>query len=80
MGKEEEHLPLVSHVPKAGADGRFGWIGLLGAEIWFAFYWLLTQASRWNPVYRHTFKDRLSQRYENELPGWTYSCARQTPQ
>ncbi|XP_021818112.1 cellulose synthase-like protein E1 [Prunus avium] len=59
----------LSHVPKAGADGRFGWIGLLGAEIWFAFYWLLSQASRWNPVYRHTFKDRLSQRYENELPG-----------
>ncbi|CAL8160029.1 unnamed protein product [Prunus armeniaca] len=59
----------VSHIPKAGEDGRFAWIGLLGAEIWFGFYWLLTQASRWNPVYRHTFKDRLSQRYENELPG-----------
>ncbi|XP_050140256.1 cellulose synthase-like protein E1 isoform X3 [Malus sylvestris] len=59
----------ASHIPKAGEDGRFGWIGLLGAEIWFGFYWLLTQASRWNPVYRHTFKDRLSQRYENELPG-----------
>ncbi|BBH04394.1 hypothetical protein Prudu_015527, partial [Prunus dulcis] len=59
----------ASHIPKAGEDGRFAWIGLLGAEIWFGFYWLLTQASRWNPVYRHTFKDRLSQRYENELPG-----------
>ncbi|TQD96695.1 hypothetical protein C1H46_017697 [Malus baccata] len=59
----------ASHIPKAGEDGRFGWIGLLGAEIWFGFYWLLTQASRWNPVYRYTFKDRLSQRYENELPG-----------
>ncbi|KAH0997835.1 hypothetical protein GBA52_021699 [Prunus armeniaca] len=59
----------VSHIPKAGEDGRFGWIGLLGAELWFGFYWILTQASRWSPVYRHTFKDRLSQRYENELPG-----------
>ncbi|PQQ05394.1 cellulose synthase-like protein E1 [Prunus yedoensis var. nudiflora] len=65
MGKEEG----VSHIPKAGEDGRFGWIGLLGAELWFGFYWILTQASRWSPVYRHTFKDRLSQRYENELPG-----------
>ncbi|KAM1494341.1 hypothetical protein EV2_029706 [Malus domestica] len=59
----------LSYIPKAGEDGRFGWIGLLGAEIWFGFYWLLTQASRWNRVYRYTFKDRLSQRYENELPG-----------
>ncbi|KAB2604982.1 hypothetical protein D8674_038931 [Pyrus ussuriensis x Pyrus communis] len=59
----------LSHIPKAGEDGRYGWIGLLGAEIWFGFYWLLTQASRWNRVYRYTFKDRLSQRYENELPG-----------
>lgn len=53
----------VSHIPKAGEDGRFGWMGLLAAELWFGFYWLLTQASRWNRVYRHTFKDRLSQRY-----------------
>ncbi|KAL6203693.1 hypothetical protein ACLB2K_027393 [Fragaria x ananassa] len=59
----------VSHIPKAGEDGRFGWMGLLAAELWFGFYWLLTQASRWNRVYRHTFKDRLSQRYEEELPG-----------
>ncbi|KAK9941196.1 hypothetical protein M0R45_017815 [Rubus argutus] len=58
-----------SHIPKAGEDGRFGWMGLLGAELWFGFYWLVTQASRWNRIYRHTFKDRLSQRYENELPG-----------
>ncbi|KAK4849895.1 hypothetical protein QYF36_001859 [Acer negundo] len=39
------------------------------AELWFGLYWILTQALRWNQVYRSTFKDRLSQRYEKELPG-----------
>ena len=53
----------VSHIPRKGEDGRWGWIGLLGAELWFGLYWLLTQAHRWNPVYRCTFKDRLSQRF-----------------
>lgn len=38
------------------------WIGMFAAEIWFGFYWLLTQAHRWNRVYRRTFKDRLSRR------------------
>ncbi|KAB1215088.1 Cellulose synthase-like protein E6 [Morella rubra] len=59
----------VSHVPRRGGDGRWGWIGLLGAELWFGFYWVLTQAHRWNRVYRCTFKDRLSQRCEKVLPG-----------
>ncbi|MBA0676280.1 hypothetical protein Goari_017770 [Gossypium aridum] len=59
----------VSHVPRHGEDGRLVWIGLLAAELWFGFYWFLTQAHRWNLVYRQTFKDRLSHRYGNELPG-----------
>ncbi|XP_017979632.1 PREDICTED: cellulose synthase-like protein E1 [Theobroma cacao] len=59
----------VNHIPRNGEDGRWVWIGLFAAEVWFGFYWLLTQALRWNPIYRHTFKDRLSRRYENELPG-----------
>ncbi|XP_050246399.1 cellulose synthase-like protein E1 isoform X2 [Quercus robur] len=58
----------VSHIPRKGEDGRWGWIGLLGAEFWFGLYWVLTQAHRWNQVYRCTFKDRLSQRHEKELP------------
>nr|POF22863.1 cellulose synthase-like protein e1 [Quercus suber] len=58
----------VRHIPRKGEDGRWGWIGLLGAELWFSLYWLLTQAHRWNPVYRCTFKDRLSQRHEKDLP------------
>lgn len=53
----------ASHMPGPGEDGRFGWIGLLGAELWFGLYWLLTQAPRWNRLHRSTFKDRLSQRY-----------------
>ncbi|XP_077217186.1 cellulose synthase-like protein E6 [Tasmannia lanceolata] len=57
----------VSHIPTR--EGRWVWLGLFAAEIWFAFYWLLTQAVRWNPLHRCTFKERLSQRYENELPG-----------
>lgn len=58
------HLP-----PVVGGEGgsswalrRWAWVGLLLAELWFGFYWILTQASRWNPVRRQTFKDRLSQR------------------
>lgn len=53
----------VTHIPKAGEDGRFGWMCLFAAELWFSFYWFVTQAARWSLVYRHTFKDRLSQRY-----------------
>ncbi|PRQ35150.1 putative cellulose synthase (UDP-forming) [Rosa chinensis] len=59
----------VTHIPKAGEDGRFGWMLLFAAELWFAFYWFVTQALRWSRINRQTFKDRLSERYENELPG-----------
>ncbi|XP_072963602.1 cellulose synthase-like protein E6 isoform X2 [Typha angustifolia] len=45
------------------------WIGLFAAEIWFGLYWLITQSVRWNPVYRHTYKERLSKRYKDNLPG-----------
>ncbi|KAF8391684.1 hypothetical protein HHK36_023993 [Tetracentron sinense] len=43
----------VSHVPTEGEDGRWAWIGLFGAELWFILYWLVTQSIR----------------YEKELPG-----------
>ncbi|CAI9088199.1 OLC1v1022464C1 [Oldenlandia corymbosa var. corymbosa] len=58
----------ATHIPKPGEDGRWAWIGLLGAEIWFGFYWFLSQSHRWNLVYHETFPDTLSQRYEEELP------------
>jgi len=37
----------------------WGLIGLFCAEIWFGFYWILTQSLRWRPVYRYSFKERL---------------------
>ncbi|KAJ9182511.1 hypothetical protein P3X46_006497 [Hevea brasiliensis] len=58
----------ISNIPRKGEDGRWVWIGLLGAELWFGLYWVITQAVRWKPVFRCTFKDRLSQRYKKELP------------
>ncbi|KAE9456543.1 hypothetical protein C3L33_11510, partial [Rhododendron williamsianum] len=61
-------LYRASHIPRSGEDGRLGWIGLLGAELWFGLYWVSTQSLRWNRTYRYTFKDRLSQRYGNDLP------------
>ncbi|XP_038689760.1 cellulose synthase-like protein E6 [Tripterygium wilfordii] len=58
------HLP-----PKDLLLHRWVWIGSFLAELWFTFYWLITQIVRWNPTYRYTFKDRLSQRYEEDMPG-----------
>ncbi|KAG6423878.1 hypothetical protein SASPL_114283 [Salvia splendens] len=50
-------------------NGRIVWMGMVGAEIWFGFYWILTQSHRWNRVYRRTFKERLSKRPEGDLGG-----------
>ncbi|KAG8049871.1 hypothetical protein GUJ93_ZPchr0009g2283 [Zizania palustris] len=58
----------VTHVPAAG-EGRAAWLGILAAEFWFSVYWVITQSVRWGPVRRRTFKDRLAQRYGEELPG-----------
>ncbi|XP_015576998.1 cellulose synthase-like protein E1 [Ricinus communis] len=66
----------LSHMPREGEgegegegeEGRWVWIGLVAAELWFSVYWVFTQAARWNRVYRFPFKDRLSHRYENNLP------------
>ena len=51
----------VSHIPRE--DGKWGWIGLLCAELWFGLYWLLRHPFRWNPLFREPFRHRLSQRY-----------------
>ncbi|KAK3003931.1 hypothetical protein RJ639_018040, partial [Escallonia herrerae] len=59
----------ASHVPASREDGRLGWLGMFAAELWFGLYWVLTQSLRWNRTYRFTFKDRLTQRHEKELPG-----------
>lgn len=54
-------------------ENRTGLVRLLSlvmlfADICFGLYWVVTQASRWNPVWRFTFADRLSRRYGNDLP------------
>ncbi|MFS7963710.1 putative cellulose synthase (UDP-forming) [Helianthus anomalus] len=57
--------------PPLGAvsGGRsWWWTGMFMAELWFGLYWVLTQSVRWNPTYRRTFKQLLSQRYEDQLP------------
>ncbi|KAJ0765622.1 putative cellulose synthase (UDP-forming) [Helianthus annuus] len=53
----------------AVSGGRsWWWTGMFMAELWLGLYWVLTQSVRWNPTYRRTFKQRLSQRYEHQLP------------
>ncbi|XP_075667128.1 cellulose synthase-like protein E6 isoform X2 [Castanea sativa] len=59
----------LSHIPAKGEPGRWAWIGLFFSELWFCFYWFVTTVVRWNPIYRNSFKDRLSHRYEKALPG-----------
>ncbi|XP_006857764.3 cellulose synthase-like protein E6 [Amborella trichopoda] len=56
----------LTHVTEGA---QWFWMAIFASEVWFTFYWVLNQSVRWNPVYRHTFKDRLSKRYEKELPG-----------
>lgn len=51
-----------THIPSGGKVERFVWIGMFVSEIWFGFYYLLTQSFRWSPLYYTTFKDKLSQR------------------
>nr|CAB3457351.1 unnamed protein product [Digitaria exilis] len=57
----------ATHVPAAGT-GRAAWLGMLAAELWFAFYWVITQSVRWCPIRRRAFTDRLAARYGERLP------------
>ncbi|KAK7847684.1 cellulose synthase-like protein e1 [Quercus suber] len=61
-------LYRLSHIPRREEAGRWAWIGLFLSELRFSFYWFLTTFVRLNPIYRYTFKDRLSLRYEKFLP------------
>ncbi|KAL2316639.1 hypothetical protein Fmac_030515 [Flemingia macrophylla] len=56
----------LAHIPE---HGKWAWLGLFAAELWSSLYWLLGQALRWNLIFRKPFNTRLSQRYENSLPG-----------
>ncbi|XP_062016037.1 cellulose synthase-like protein E6 [Rosa rugosa] len=62
-------LYRLINIPKAGERGRWAWIGMLMAEFLFGLYWIITQSVRWSVTYRQPLKNRLSQRYEEKLPG-----------
>ncbi|KAL5974360.1 hypothetical protein ACLOJK_031024 [Asimina triloba] len=62
-------LYRATNIPRQGEVGKWLWIGMFAAELWFGFYWVITQLVRWNRIYRLTFKDRLAHRFEEELPG-----------
>ncbi|AES70607.2 cellulose synthase E1-like protein [Medicago truncatula] len=62
------HIITTNYTQQEEDGGKLVWFGMLAAELWFGFYWFLTQAFRWNLVFRQPFKDRLSQRYEHMLP------------
>ncbi|KAL6200636.1 hypothetical protein ACLB2K_030417 [Fragaria x ananassa] len=57
------------NIPKAGERGRWAWIGMIIADVFFGLYWIITQSVRWSITYRQPLKNRLSQRYEDKLPG-----------
>ncbi|KAG6394169.1 hypothetical protein SASPL_144749 [Salvia splendens] len=59
----------VMHFPQQHGLTRWTWIGISMAELWFIIYWIITQFPRYRAVSRYTFKDRLSSRYEDGLPG-----------
>ncbi|URE27905.1 Cellulose synthase-like [Musa troglodytarum] len=59
----------ATNIPGRGEQGRWAWVGMLAAELWFTVYWIITQSVRWNPIYRRTFKERLSEIDDAELPG-----------
>ncbi|KAK4575698.1 hypothetical protein RGQ29_026600 [Quercus rubra] len=58
----------LTHIPRAGEQGRWAWIGMFMAELCFGLYWILTQSCRFKVVYNHPFKERLSNRYKDKLP------------
>ncbi|XP_075671540.1 cellulose synthase-like protein E6 isoform X2 [Castanea sativa] len=58
----------LTHIPRAGEQGRWAWIGMFMAELWFGLYWILTQSCRFKVVYNYPFKERLSSRCKDKLP------------
>ncbi|KAF3453293.1 hypothetical protein FNV43_RR03733 [Rhamnella rubrinervis] len=63
------YMPTAAGTSTTGGVRRWVWIGMLMAELCFGVYWILTQSVRWDVSYSHPYKDRLSQRYEDKLPG-----------
>ncbi|XVE80560.1 hypothetical protein DITRI_Ditri14bG0149900 [Diplodiscus trichospermus] len=67
----------LTNIPTAGEKGRWVWIGMFVAELWFGFYWILTQPVRWNVVQYQPLKQRLSQRSSRRS---AYYCQRKKVQ
>ncbi|XP_009624029.1 cellulose synthase-like protein E6 [Nicotiana tomentosiformis] len=57
------------NMPRRGESGRWAWIGMFLSELVFGFYWIITQSARLDVIYRFSFNNRLSLRYEEKLPG-----------
>eukprot|EP01018_Ginkgo_biloba_P022411 Gb_25250 [translate_table: standard] len=56
----------IANLPR---EGRFPWLMVFGAELCFAFFWILEQAAfRWWPIERQAFPEKLYQRFEENLP------------
>lgn len=58
----------VVNIPATGDFRMWAWIGMFLAELWFGFYWIITQSVRWNITYRVPHKDRLLLRKKDEFP------------
>ena len=54
----------LTHIPRAGEQGRWAWNGMFMAELLFSLYWIFTQSCRFKVVYNYPFKERLSNRLE----------------
>ena len=65
------HIITTNYI-QSEDGGKFVWFGMLAAELWFGFYWILTQPFRWNLVFRQPFKNRLSQRSLSFLSSYTH--------
>ncbi|XP_057842154.2 cellulose synthase-like protein E6 isoform X1 [Cryptomeria japonica] len=50
------------------SEGFVPWILAFSSELGFAFIWVLDQAFRWQPVNRYAFPEKLSERFEKDLP------------
>ncbi|XP_049345478.1 cellulose synthase-like protein E6 [Solanum verrucosum] len=61
-------LYRLINMPSKGESGRLAWICMFLAELCFGFYWIITQSVRWNVIYTYPYKNRLSLRYEENLP------------
>ena len=64
----------IAYMP---TEAYWPWILAFGAELGFAYVWILEQAFRWWPVERKVFPENLSQRYLAHLFSTIhYDCTR----